>query len=109
MKIRSALIAFTLAAALPILAIAQNNEASQAFMQANDKMMQAMNDMPMSGDPDMDFAMMMIPHHQGAIDMARVELEHGTDPKLREMAQMIIDAQKKEIAELNDWIKAQGH
>jgi len=108
MKMPLPLIAVTLAAALPVLAIAQNNEASQAFMDANDKMMQAMNDMPMSGNPDMDFAMMMIPHHQGAIDMAKVELEHGTDPKLRAMAQMIVDAQEKEIAELNDWIKAHG-
>ena len=51
--------------------------------------------MPMSGDPDVDFAHMMIPHHQGAIDMAQVELARGKDPQLREMAEDIIKAQEK--------------
>ena len=57
----------------------------------------------MSGNADKDFAMMMIPHHQGAIDMAKVELQHGKDPKLRAMAEMIVKAQEKEIAELKAW------
>ena len=39
--------------------------------------------MQMSGDPDVDFARMMIPHHQSAIDMARIELEHGKDATLK--------------------------
>jgi uncharacterized protein (DUF305 family) len=109
MQIRSLLIAATLAVALPFMAVAQNDQASHAFMQANEKMMKAMNGMQMSGNPDMDFAMMMIPHHQGAIEMAKAELQYGTDPKLRAMAQAIIDAQEKEIAELSNWIKAHGH
>jgi uncharacterized protein (DUF305 family) len=58
----------------------------------------------MSGDPDVDFARMMIPHHQGAIDMARAQLEHGKDPQLRQMAQEIIEDQEREIATLKEWL-----
>lgn len=45
-----------------------------------------------SGNPDHDFAMMMIPHHQGAIDMAKIELQYGKDPLLRGMAEKIVVA-----------------
>jgi len=51
-----------------------------------------------TGDPDRDFAAMMIPHHQGAIDMARVELRLGHDPVLRRLAEGIIVDQQQEIA-----------
>jgi uncharacterized protein (DUF305 family) len=51
-----------------------------------------------SGNPDRDFAAMMIPHHQGAIDMAEVELRFGHDPVLRRLAQNIVVAQRQEIA-----------
>ena len=50
-----------------------------------------------SGDPDRDFAAMMIPHHQGAIDMAKAELQFGRDPVLRRLAQGIIVEQQQEI------------
>ena len=52
---------------------------------------------PMTGDPDHDFAAMMIPHHQGAVDMAKVELLYGKDPVLRRLAQEIIVTQEQEI------------
>ena len=55
-------------------------------------------DVPSSGDPDRDFARMMIPHHQGAIDMALVELRYGKDQRLRRLAQEIIVDQQQEIA-----------
>jgi uncharacterized protein (DUF305 family) len=50
-----------------------------------------------TGDPDHDFATMMIPHHQGAVDMAKVELVYGKDPVLRRLAQEIIVSQEQEI------------
>src|SRR5579859_7663292 len=50
-----------------------------------------------SGDPDLDFAAMMIPHHQGAIDMAKAELQFGRNPVLRRLAQGIIVEQQQEI------------
>jgi uncharacterized protein (DUF305 family) len=53
---------------------------------------------PMNGNADHDFASMMIPHHQGAIDMAKAELLYGTNPVLRRLAQEIIVTQGSEIA-----------
>lgn len=76
-------------------------------------MMKDMNDkmssMPMSGDPDVDFAMMMRIHHQGAIDMAQAELRDGKAPQMRKMATEIISAQKKEIAEIDKFLAKQHH
>ncbi|RYG26115.1 DUF305 domain-containing protein [bacterium] len=60
-------------------------------------MMRPMENMDMSGDVDTDFAALMIPHHQGAIDMAKIELEHGKKEELKKMAQAIFDSQSKEI------------
>jgi DUF305 family protein family protein len=54
--------------------------------------------LPFTGDADRDFARMMIPHHQGAIDMALVELRYGKDERLKRLAQEIIVAQQQEIA-----------
>ena len=67
-------------------------------------MMKDMESMPMSGDTDRDFAMMMKMHHQGAIDMAEMELKSGKDPKMHAMAKRIIAAQKKEIKEFDQWL-----
>ncbi len=75
----------------------------QAFKAANEQMMHGMN-VPLSGDADRDFVAEMIPHHQGAIDMARVELKYGKDPKLKKLAQDIIAAQQKEIKFMNGWL-----
>jgi Domain of unknown function (DUF305) len=60
----------------------------------------AMKAAPMTGDPDHDFAAMMIPHHQGAIDMAKAELLYGKNPVLRRLAQEIVVTQNSEIAVL---------
>jgi uncharacterized protein (DUF305 family) len=66
------------------------------MMQAMERMHKDMNIVP-SGDPDRDFAAMMIPHHQGAIEMAKVELQFGKNPMLRRLAQGIIVEQLQEI------------
>jgi uncharacterized protein (DUF305 family) len=66
------------------------------MMQAMEHMHRDMRIVP-SGDPDRDFAAMMIPHHQGAVDMAKVELQFGKDPVLRRLAQGIIVEQLQEI------------
>jgi uncharacterized protein (DUF305 family) len=56
---------------------------------------------PPSGDPDRDFARMMIAHHQGAIDMAEAELQYGSNQRLRRLAQGILVEQQQEIAVMN--------
>ena len=66
------------------------------MMQAMERMHRDMGIVP-SGDPDRDFAAMMIPHHQGAVDMAKVELKFGKNPVLRRLAQGIIVEQLQEI------------
>ena len=69
-------------------------EQLMASMDVMDKNMMAA---PMTGDPDHDFCAMMIPHHQGAIDMAKAILLHGNDPVVRRLAQEIIVTQQQEI------------
>jgi len=67
------------------------------MMQAMDRMDSAMMAAKPKNDPDRDFAAMMIPHHQGAIDMAKLELVYGRDPVLRRLAEGIIVEQQQEI------------
>ena len=75
-------------------------------------MMKDMNDrmagMTMTGNHDVDFAQMMRIHHQGAIDMAEMELKNGKDASMRKMAQEVIRAQKKEIATLDRYLTRNG-
>ena len=75
-------------------------------------MMKGMNDqmanMPMSGDPDVDFARMMRIHHVGAVDMAKAQLRDGKNPQMRKMAQDIIAAQNKEIAIFDKFLASKG-
>ncbi|PJB45833.1 MAG: hypothetical protein CO105_03075 [Comamonadaceae bacterium CG_4_9_14_3_um_filter_60_33] len=59
---------------------------------------------PLTGDADVDFLAGMIPHHQGAVDMAEVVLKYGKDPKVKKLAQDIVAAQKKEIAIMQAWL-----
>jgi YVTN family beta-propeller protein len=69
----------------------------QEMAESMSKMDQDMTAAPMTGDPDHDFSAMMIPHHQGAIDMARTFLLHGEDVALRRLAQEIIVTQQQEL------------
>ena len=82
--------------------------ADQAFMDGMGRMNKEMN-VPMTGDADRDFVTMMIPHHQGAIDMAETELRYGKDPAIRKLAKDIIAAQKSEIAEMKTWLAQPEH
>ena len=68
------------------------------------RMMSDMHRTPASGDPDRDFVTMMIPHHQGAVDMARALLAHSDDPELRNLAQSILVEQASEIALMRAWL-----
>ena len=92
----------SLAAALVVGAAAQAQQQDEApFLAENEAamstMMQGMAVAP-TGDVDHDFAAMMIPHHQGAIDMAMAELQYGKNEQLRRLAQEIIVTQQQEIA-----------
>lgn len=68
-----------------------------------------MSSMKMTGNSDIDFAMMMRMHHQGAIEMAEAEMRDGKDPKIRKMATTIIAAQKKEIVQLDAFLSKNGY
>ena len=69
-----------------------------------DQMKEEMNTMTMTGDFDLDFAIMMIPHHQSAVEMAEMYLPKGKDEKLKSMARNIITSQKKEMEDLRKMI-----
>ena len=72
-----------------------------AMMKMHGPMMKA----AMIKDPDLAFNCGMIAHHQGAIAMSEIVLKMGKDDESKKMAQMIIDAQKKEIAEMTKWVE----
>ena len=86
---------------------AHTPDSASASKQAHESMsgMKGMQGMKMTGDADRDFAMMMRKHHEDALKMSQVELDKGKDPKMKEMARKIIDSQKKEIAEFDEWLK----
>jgi uncharacterized protein (DUF305 family) len=74
------------------------------FQAANEAMHRSMGAVRLTGDADRDFAASMIPHHEGAIAMARLQLRHGKDPAMRRMAEEIVAAQEKEIAALRAFL-----
>ena len=106
MRPRTALMAVALAAALMLATLASAwvfaaSDDEAAFIAENaaamSKMMAAMTVQP-SGDVDRDFVATMVPHHQGAIEMAQAQLRHGHNEQLRRIAQEIIIDQTQEIA-----------
>ncbi|WP_420103442.1 DUF305 domain-containing protein [Bosea sp. (in: a-proteobacteria)] len=80
---------------------------TQAYKAANMKMHKDM-DIAYSGDADVDFLRGMIPHHQGAIEMAKIVLSHGKDPEVRKLAEAIVRDQEKEVAMMREMLKKLG-
>ena len=72
-----------------------------------DKMHMAMGAVKRSGNSDVDFVRLMLPHHQAAIDMAKTQLLYGKDPQMRRLAQEIITDQQSEIELMQRWLKQQ--
>jgi uncharacterized protein (DUF305 family) len=100
------LFSFALVAALPICAQADES-AAKAYMAAMHHSM--VMDMQPTGDADADFLRMMIPHHQGAVEMAKAVQQYGKDPAVKQKAQEMIDAQEREIAWMKDWLSQHGY
>jgi uncharacterized protein (DUF305 family) len=97
-----------LIAAFSIAALAQMEPRAMSFMHAMkdsmERMDNGMKSAPMNGDIDHDFATMMMPHHQGAIDMAKAELLYGKDPVMRRLAEEIVVDQQSEIQAMQLWL-----
>ncbi len=81
------------------------SEAGKAYMEAMKKMDMPMMQAAQASDPDVAFVRGMIPHHQGAIDMARAVLQYGKDERVKTWANQIIKAQEAEIAQMQEWLK----
>ena len=79
--------------------------ASQAYQEAIDKMHDPMAEAIKIEDPDVAFVRGMIPHHQSAIDMAKVVQQYGKDAQTKKWAAEIIAAQEREIAEMREWLE----
>jgi len=110
--------AFAFALSLPVFAddmsgmdmskpMGDQGASSKAYNDAMGKMHKDMM-INYSGDADADFVRGMIPHHQGAIDMAKIELKYGKDPELRKLAEAVVTAQEAEIKEMKAWLKKHG-
>ncbi|MER8523705.1 DUF305 domain-containing protein [Mesorhizobium sp. M0598] len=87
-------------------AMGAQSPSTEGYKAAMDKMHTDMMAIEYSGNADVDFARGMIPHHQAAIDMAKIELANGKDPEIRKLAEAVIAAQRAEIKQMQDWLAA---
>ena len=84
------------------------SEATKGYVAAMNTMSMDMA-APFSGDADVDFVRGMIPHHQGAVDAAKIVLKAGSDPEVKAFAEKVVAAQEAEILFLQDWLKRHGN
>jgi uncharacterized protein (DUF305 family) len=92
----------------PTFIASTNRTFGQLMTDAMNVMHTGMHNGPYTGEPDRDFVVMMIPHHQGAIDMAKALLLYGKNPQMRRLAQEIITDQESEIQLMQLWLKQHG-
>jgi uncharacterized protein (DUF305 family) len=97
-----------LAGQVPSQGLSDDSEFMARMNVSMANMDKSMNAAAMNGNVDHDFAAMMIPHHEGAIEMAEAELSFGKDPTMRRLAQEILVDQKSEIDAMNLWLAKQG-
>lgn len=95
-----ALIAFGLLLAAMPMAMPVHSAADAGFNMAMARMQRSMGSAPMTGDSDHDFLVMMIPHHQGAVDMCRTELRYGSSARILALCRDIIASQSRQIQEM---------
>ena len=86
---------------------ADASAATKAFAEANARMHKDMT-ITFTGNADVDFIKGMLPHHQGAVDMAKIVIQYGKDPEVRKLAEAIIKAQNEEIAWMTSWLAKNG-
>jgi uncharacterized protein (DUF305 family) len=96
-----------LAAGSMAMAAAELSAGSKALEAANAAMHEAMA-VEMTGDVDIDFMRTMIPHHQGAVEMAKIVIANGKDPEVRKLAEEVIKAQEAEIVFMRAWLERNG-
>jgi uncharacterized protein (DUF305 family) len=92
---------------MPVESSKSGSAGSQDMQKSMMSGMDKMQKMPMSGNTDEDFAMMLKMHHQQGVEMAQVELKNGKSPVMKKMAKKIITAQNKEIAQFDQWLTKQ--
>jgi uncharacterized protein (DUF305 family) len=116
MKMRDTILAAVLMIPAVTFAMRQHDAHAQGHPQFNDvkwnelmasmdNMHHAMASIKPSGDADVDFVRLMLPHHQAALDMAKTQLMYGIDPQMRRLAQEIITDQQSEIELMQIWLK----